>query len=116
MAEPTKARLPSQVFSPAQLATLHDVILVTSSLSILGCLYILGHHYRLRRRSSPSIMQTMVAILSLVDMSYAIPKAIGLAGANGSFKCDLQGFMISFTGIMCTRDLDLLTHLVTYSY
>ncbi|KAJ0411471.1 hypothetical protein ATCC90586_008520 [Pythium insidiosum] len=90
---------PPPSLSPPQLAAIHRAIVACTVLSALGCLYVLLHHFRLRRHTTPTPTQTMVAILAVVDLSFAVPKTFGHPGTRDMLRCNLQGFALSIVGL-----------------
>lgn len=87
-------------FTASELDSIYAVIIGACSLSIVGSLYVLVHIYRLRVRGGITSTQTMVAILSLLDLAVSLPKVIRVAGDDGSFACNVQGFLLSFLAVM----------------
>lgn len=93
------------MLSASDLEVVHVVIICCNSLSIFGCAFILWHFLRSARgpRYATSMSQRMVVMLSLLDLSYSLPKVFPHPDAHtDKLACDAQGFALEFTGLMCT--------------
>lgn len=92
--------------SSHDLHVIHLVIVVCCALSMLGCAFIVWHHWRSRhQRLVSTVSQRMVLVLSVSDFVNALAKISGLPSdyAEHAFECRLQGFTISLSGLMSER-------------
>lgn len=105
--------------SPPQLRDVRAVIAASCALSMVGCALILFHFWRSARRrrqaamasSNPcaapaSVVPTMIAVLSVVDFCFCLPKVFGMPsgateGHGDKALCLTQAFVLQFAGLAC---------------
>ncbi|KAF1794540.1 Endonuclease/exonuclease/phosphatase [Phytophthora cactorum] len=90
--------------SASQLDVLHSVILSCCGVSLVGCLFILRHHYvSARLHSGVSMVQKMVVVLSVLDAGLAFPKMFGnplTDTTDVTAACNVQAFALHVFGLM----------------
>ncbi|KAI9914936.1 hypothetical protein PsorP6_008298 [Peronosclerospora sorghi] len=86
--------------SSSQLHVISIVILSCSALSLVGCLYILRHHYvSATRHRGASMVQKMVVVLSLLDAGLSCLKLVGHP-LPSSLGCTLQAATLQCFGLL----------------
>ncbi|KAG6943616.1 hypothetical protein JG688_00017519 [Phytophthora aleatoria] len=90
--------------SASQLDVLHPAILSCRGVSLVGCLFILWHHYvSARLHSGVSMVQKMVVVISVLDADLAFPKVFGNPLSDTTdvtAACNVQVFALHVFGLM----------------
>ncbi|RMX66076.1 hypothetical protein DD238_002956 [Peronospora effusa] len=89
--------------SESQRDVLYTMILCCSTLSLVGCLYIVRHHYvSARLHSGVSMVQKMVVVLSVFDAGLSFPRMFGNLHTSDDMSeaCYVQAFVLYLFGLM----------------
>ncbi|KAF1794150.1 hypothetical protein GQ600_5599 [Phytophthora cactorum] len=90
--------------SASQLDVLHPAILSCRGVSLVGCLFILWHHYvSARLHSGVSMVQKMVVVISVLDADLAFPKVFGNPLSDTTdvtAACNVQVVTLHVFGLM----------------
>ncbi|KAG7396589.1 hypothetical protein PHYBOEH_002051, partial [Phytophthora boehmeriae] len=90
--------------SSSELDVVHTLILSCCALSLLGCLFIIRHHYvSARVHSGVSMVQKMVVVLSVFDAGLCFPKMFGNpmdSTDQVNAVCNVQAMSLHLFGLM----------------